>query len=114
VSLRELFRFILRDELGLLAHPGVLHMERSTHIEPIPLLLSVACGCSGLMNGRIYPNTHLQGAAGKQQRQSKEAHQALEPLETRGAGEFRALRLTPRSRLALAGVCFWVEAERAN
>jgi hypothetical protein len=82
-------------------------MERSTHVEPIPLLLSVACGCPGLMNSRIYPNTHRQEAAGEQQRQAKDAHLALEPLKTRGAGEFRAPRLTPRSRLVLARVCFW-------
>lgn len=48
MRLCELPSLVLRDE-----------------IETIPLLLAMICGSPGLLNGRIYANTHLVGRPGK-------------------------------------------------
>lgn len=59
VRLGQLLRLVLGYKLVALAVVGTRH-RASTYIEAIPLLLSVACGCPGLMDSRIYPNTHLR------------------------------------------------------
>lgn len=95
--------FVMNFGLSVQKSFGILI---STYVESVPLLLAVARGGSGLLHGRIYPNTHLLCAC-EQQRGLGSVHQALEPRKTREAGGFRAQRFTPRFRLALAGFCFW-------
>lgn len=41
----------------------MLHEDVSTHIKPVPLLFSVSSSGSGLVDSRIYPNSHLQRGA---------------------------------------------------
>lgn len=45
----------------LLVKRELVHLV-STHVKSVPLLLAVARGGSGLLHGRIYPNTHLERA----------------------------------------------------
>jgi hypothetical protein len=58
----------------------------STYVEPVPLFLAVICSCSGLLDRRIYPNTH--GGRLVQQERVEEGQPGSGTMESKRSWRF--------------------------